>query len=77
MQVKVTHRVQALVRLDDLQKLQTLLLYPLHFQHVQLDVNQLDVFHRNQSNEQSEKEFLNQSVAPQDDGLELLLQSVA
>jgi hypothetical protein len=69
--------VQALVRLDDLQKLQTLLLYPLHFQHVQLDVNQLDVFHRNQSNEQSEKEFLNQSVAPQDDGLELLLQSVA
>jgi hypothetical protein len=75
--VKVTHRVQALVRLDDLQKLQTLLLYPLHFQHVQLDVNQLDVFHRNQSNEQSEKEFLNQSVAPQDDGLELLLQSVA
>jgi len=49
----------------------------LHFQHVQLDVNQLDVFHRNQSNEQSEKEFLNQSVAPQDDGLELLLQSVA
>jgi hypothetical protein len=44
---------------------------------VQLGVNQLDVFHRNQSNEQSEKEFLNQSVAPQDDGLGLLLQSVA
>jgi hypothetical protein len=77
MQVKVIHRVQALARLDDLLKLQTLLLYPLHFQHVQLGVNQLDVFHRNQSNEQSEKEFLNQSVAPQDDGLGLLLQSVA
>jgi hypothetical protein len=69
--------VQALVRLDDLLRLQTLLLYPLHFQHVQLGVNQLDASHRNQSNEQSVKEFLNQSVAPQGGALELLLQMVA
>jgi hypothetical protein len=40
-------------------------------------VNQSDAYHRNQSNVQSVKEFLNQSVAPQDGALELLLQSVA
>jgi hypothetical protein len=69
--------VQDPVRLDDLLKLQTLLLCPLHFQRVQQGVNQLDAYHRNQSNVQSVKEFLNQLVAPQDVGLELLLQSVA
>jgi hypothetical protein len=69
--------VPALVRLDDLLRLQTLLLYPLHFQHVPQGVNQSDAYHRNQSNVQSVKEFLNQLVAPQDVELELLLQSVA
>jgi hypothetical protein len=77
MRVKVSHRVQALVRLDDLVKLQTQPLYPLHFQHVRQGVNQLDVSHRNQNNVQSEKEFLNQLAAPQGGGLELLLQVVA
>jgi hypothetical protein len=44
---------------------------------VQQGVSQLDAYHRNQSNVQSVKEFLNQLVAPQDVGLELLLQMVA